>query len=76
MEECGLRAVIGAAVIGQESGYTKNFADAMNKADSFIGQWKAGKTLVVRSATCEKIACACVRGACCSSYRTFATVPH
>ena len=40
MEECGLRAVIGAAVIEQESGYTKNFADAMNKAESFIGQWK------------------------------------
>ena len=40
MEECGLRAVIGAAVIEQESGYTKNFADAMNKAESFIEQWK------------------------------------
>ena len=40
MEECGLRAVIGAAVIEQESGYTKNFVDAMNKAESFIGQWK------------------------------------
>ena len=41
MEECGLRAVIGAAVIEQESGYTKNFADAMNKAESFIGQWNS-----------------------------------
>ena len=40
VDECGVRAVIGAAVIEQESGYTKNFNDAMNKAESFISQWK------------------------------------
>lgn len=40
VEECGLRAVIGAAVIEQESGYAKNFKDAMNKAESFIREWK------------------------------------
>lgn len=40
VDECGVRAVIGAAVIEQESGYTKNFNDAMNKAESFIAEWK------------------------------------
>ncbi len=40
VEECGLRAVIGAAVIEQESGYTRDFTDAMNKAEDFIEQWQ------------------------------------
>ncbi|MGI9229192.1 MAG: amidohydrolase family protein [Gammaproteobacteria bacterium] len=40
VNECGLRAVIGAAVIEQESGYTTDFADAMAKAESFIRRWK------------------------------------
>ncbi|NKB37109.1 MAG: amidohydrolase family protein [Gammaproteobacteria bacterium] len=40
VDECGVRAVIAAAVIDQESGYAKNFDDAMNKAESFIQEWK------------------------------------
>jgi 5-methylthioadenosine/S-adenosylhomocysteine deaminase len=40
VDKCGMRAVIGAAVIEQESGYTKDFRDAMNKAESFISQWQ------------------------------------
>jgi 5-methylthioadenosine/S-adenosylhomocysteine deaminase len=40
VEECGVRAVIGAAVIEQESGYTKNFDDAMNKAESYLSEWR------------------------------------
>ncbi len=38
--ECGVRAVIAAAVIDQESGYAKSFTDAMTKAESFISEWK------------------------------------
>lgn len=40
IDRCGIRAVIGAAVIEQESGYAKNFDDAMQKAESFITTWK------------------------------------
>ncbi len=40
IDECGIRAVIGAAVIEQESGYTRNFEDAMTKAEDFIKEWK------------------------------------
>lgn len=40
VDECGVRAIIGAAVIEQESGYTKDFADAMSKAERFISQWQ------------------------------------
>ena len=40
VDRCGMRAVIGAAVIEQESGYAKNFDDAMAKAKSFINEWK------------------------------------
>jgi len=40
VEECGMRAIIGAAVIEQESGYSKDFSDAMARAESFISEWK------------------------------------
>lgn len=40
VDECGVRAIIGAAVIEQESGYTKDFPDAMAKAESFIVEWR------------------------------------
>lgn len=40
VDECGVRAVIGAAVIEQESGYTKDFTDAMTRAENFISQWQ------------------------------------
>ncbi len=40
VEECGMRAIIGAAVIEQESGYSKDFSDAMARAESFISQWQ------------------------------------
>ena len=40
VDECGVRAIIGAAVIEQESGYAKNFEDAMQKAESFIHEWQ------------------------------------
>ena len=40
VDECGMRAVIAAAVIEQESGYAKGFDDAMTKAESYINEWK------------------------------------
>ena len=40
VDECGLRALVGASIIEQESGYTKNFDDAMTKAESFVDEWK------------------------------------
>ena len=40
VDECGMRAVIAAAVIEQESGYAKGFDDAMAKAESYINEWK------------------------------------
>ena len=40
VEACGVRAVIAAAVIEQQSGYAQNFDDAMQKAESFISEWK------------------------------------
>ncbi len=40
VEACGMRAVIAAAVIEQQSGYAQNFDDAMQKAESFISEWK------------------------------------
>ena len=46
VDECGVRAIIGAAVIEQESGYTLDFDDAMNKAESFISEWKNKNTRV------------------------------
>ncbi len=46
VEECGLRAIIGAAVIEQKSGYTDNFDDAMNKAESFISAWTGRNTRI------------------------------
>ena len=46
VDECGLRAVVGAAVIDQESGYTKNFTDAMVKAERFINEWKNKNTRI------------------------------
>ena len=46
VDECGLRAVIGAAVIEQESGYAKNFDDAMSRAESFINEWKGKNSRV------------------------------
>ncbi len=45
-DECGMRAVVGAAVIEQESGYTKNFTDAMAKAEGFIRRWKGKNTRI------------------------------
>jgi 5-methylthioadenosine/S-adenosylhomocysteine deaminase len=46
VDECGVRAVIDAAVIEQESGYAKNFSDTMNKAESFIEEWKGKNSRV------------------------------
>ena len=46
VDECGVRAVIAAAVIEQESGYAKNFSDAMNKAESFVEEWKGKNSRV------------------------------
>lgn len=40
VDECGMRSIIGAAVIEQESGYTLDFSDAMQKAENFLSQWK------------------------------------
>lgn len=40
VDRCGLRAVIAAAIIEQESGDTKNFEDAMSKAEKFVTRWK------------------------------------
>lgn len=39
VDRCGLRAVVSASIIEQESGYTKNFADAMSKGEAFVKQW-------------------------------------
>ncbi|MFT5133394.1 MAG: 5-methylthioadenosine/S-adenosylhomocysteine deaminase, partial [Gammaproteobacteria bacterium] len=35
VDECGVRAIVSAAVIEQKSGYALNFDDAMHKAESF-----------------------------------------
>ena len=48
VDECGVRAVIGAAVIEQESGYTINFNDAMKKAESFKKAFDQ-KTTIIKS---------------------------
>lgn len=39
VDRCGLRAVVSASIIEQESGYTKSFADAMSKGEGFVRRW-------------------------------------
>lgn len=40
VDRCGLRAVVAASIIEQESGYSKDFEDAMNKGEVFVKQWR------------------------------------
>ena len=47
VDECGLRAIIGAPIIEQESGYTKNFDDAMTKAEDFVSRWRGKNSRIV-----------------------------
>ena len=47
VEECGVRAIIGASVIEQKSGYTRNFDDALTKAESFIAEWKDRNSRII-----------------------------